>query len=442
MNLRLGGFKLLLMVPFCVAPCQSQSARMGNLSTHVDSLIAAMPSSTGGGQYKSPSATQQSDWKTMVESILKGDMNTAVAMAAGLGYQVVEFTDSAVVPYMTHAVVEKTAASSNHWGTYIFNRSPRRSKLVIQSPHPLNDSKTGAQGFSVYQTVSARAFFVSGAHRCNSPLYSTCSGTTTSCSSTDEPYRMSDQPHVVDGMFQISTEAFLGLVDSCIFLQPHGFAKLATDPDIIMSNGTQKAPPSGSDHLLRLRDNLSTIDPTLTFKVAHVDTTWTRLIATTNTQGRRINGSTAPCTASATSASGRFLHLEQKYTGLRDTKQNWNKLAQAVALTFPETPTGVASERPPDFALFHNYPNPFNGTTTIVYTLTTDAAGTVQTLSPRTTLTVYDLLGRAVTTFPEAPGWPGQHRLMFDAAGLPSGTYYAVLQTPVSIRVIPMLLLR
>ncbi len=436
------GFRFILLVLVGSTSLLAQSVRTGNLAAHVDSLIAAMPQTTGGGQYQTPSATQQSDWKTMVESVLKGDMGTAVTLAAGLGYQIIEFTDSAAVPFTTHTVVEKTAASANHWGTCIIARSPRRPRLVIQSPHPLHDNKTGAEGFFVYHTVGARAFFVSGAHRCNSPVFSGCSGTTTACSSTDQPFRKSDQAHVVDGMFQLSTSAFLDVVDGCVFLQAHGFAKLTSDPDIIMSNGTQKAPPSQPDYLITLRDHLAAVDPTLTFKLAHVDTSWTRLIATTNTQGRLINGSPLPCTLPATAASGRFLHLEQKYAGLRDTKQNWNKLAQAVARTFPETPAGVASGHPSGLALFRSYPNPFNATTTIVYDLAAEVGGTPHASSPSVTLTVVDLLGRTVATFQDAPRWPGRHTVTFDAAGFPSGTYYAVLRTPVATRVISMMLLR
>jgi hypothetical protein len=425
----------------CLTHGLAQPVRTGNLSTHIDSLIAAIPSGTGAGQYQSPSATDQSTWRSAVDAILQGDVAAAATMAGGLGYQILDFTDTADVPFSTHLVLEKTSTSTNYWGTYVFARSPRRPRLVIQSPHPLNDSKTGAQGFYVYRTAGALAFFMSGAHRCNSPLYSLCSGTTSTCGS-EESYRKSDQAHVVDGMFQINTAALLEAIDSCVFIQCHGFAKLVTDPDIIMSNGTQKIPPAGSDYLQTLRDNLASIDASLTFKVGHIDTTWTRLMATQNVQGRFINGSTTPCTVPAKTSTGRFLHLEQKYAGLRDTKQNWNKLAQAVVRTFPETPTGVTGEHPSAFILFRNYPNPFNGTTTIVY----DVSGEVQkngiSTTARVTLRVFDILGRMVAAFPDAPQWPGRHSVTFDAPNIPSGVYFAVLHTPVSARVISMLLLR
>ncbi len=432
----------LLALLFCIASGQAQIVRSGNLTAHIDSLILAMPTSSGAGHYQAPSAVQQSTWKTMVEAIIAGDPGTAVPLADGLGYQILDYTDTTDVPFRAHLVLEKQGTSANHWGTYLFSRLPRRPRLIIQSPHPRYDSNTGAQGFFVYRSAGARAFFMSGTHRCNSAVFSTCSGTTSACSSGDEPYRISDQAHVVDGMFQVSTSAFLGTVDSCVFIQPHGFSKLSTDPDIIMSNGTQKSPPAGRDYLSTLRDNLLSVDPTLTFKIAHLDITWTRLIATTNTQGRLINGSSQPCTTPASAASGHFLHLEQKLSGLRDTKVNWNKLAQAVILTFPEAPTAVRQGTPAEFALLHNFPNPFNGTTTIVYTLPGQGPGSGETLPPEVTLTVYDVLGRIITTFSNIPGSPGTHTVTFDAAHLSSGVYYAVLRTALFAKATSLLLQR
>ena len=108
----------------------------------------------------------------------------------------------------------------------------------------------------------------------------------------------------------------------------------------------------------------------------------------------------------------------------------------------PETPAEVSSERPSGLALFRSYPNPFNATTTLVYDLAAEVGGTTHASSSSVTLTVVDLLGRTVATFQDAPRWPGRHSVTFDAAGFPSGTYYAVLTTPVATRVISMMLLR
>jgi hypothetical protein len=74
---------------------------------------------------------------------------------------------------------------------------------------------------------------------------------------------------------------------------------------------------------------------------------------------------------------------------------------------------------PSTFALLQNYPNPFNPSTTIVFSL--ERAGLIQ-------LDIHNLIGQKVATL--ATGlWPaGEHRLSWEASGLPSGIYLARLQ--------------
>jgi hypothetical protein len=121
---------------------------------------------------------------------------------------------------------------------------------------------------------------------------------------------------------------------SLIVIQLHGFTKLSSDPHVIMGNGTNMT-PSGTDYLVNLKDALYTLRDTLTFKIAHINTDWTRLTGSVNTQGRLINGSSDPCDINPGSANGRFLHLEQMKEGLRDTEAGWKIMADAVRMTFP-----------------------------------------------------------------------------------------------------------
>ena len=118
-----------------------------------------------------------------------------------------------------------------------------------------------------------------------------------------------------------------------IFIQLHGFTKVGSDPDVIMSNGVQNDQPP-IDYLDALRTNLLSEDASLTFKIAHLDLAWDRLLGTTNTQGRFINGSGDPCETSAVDNTGRFLHLEQAKPKLREFSMDWPKMANAIAATF------------------------------------------------------------------------------------------------------------
>lgn len=82
--------------------------------------------------------------------------------------------------------------------------------------------------------------------------------------------------------------------------------------------------------------------------------------------------------------------------------------------------TGVISysnDVPSAFTLEQNFPNPFNPTTTIRYSV---PSGTV---SQRVTLVVYDMLGKHVETIVDQPHAPGTYTATWDARGIASGMY-------------------
>ena len=72
------------------------------------------------------------------------------------------------------------------------------------------------------------------------------------------------------------------------------------------------------------------------------------------------------------------------------------------------------------YSLSQNYPNPFNPTTEIVFSL--GRAGL-------TTVKVYNVLGREVATLINSNLPAGEHKVKFDAAALPSGTYIYELKS-------------
>jgi len=90
-------------------------------------------------------------------------------------------------------------------------------------------------------------------------------------------------------------------------------------------------------------------------------------------------------------------------------------------------------QQPLAFALDQNYPNPFNPTTHIRF----EVAG-----SERVTLKVFDLLGREVATLVDHELPPGNHSVIFNGAGLASGTYIYRLQAGNLVESRRMLLLR
>jgi hypothetical protein len=71
-------------------------------------------------------------------------------------------------------------------------------------------------------------------------------------------------------------------------------------------------------------------------------------------------------------------------------------------------------ETPGTTALMQNYPNPFNPATTIPFAVATGA---------RTTVTIFDVLGREVARPVDEWKDPGEYKVQFDASGLASGMY-------------------
>ncbi len=93
----------------------------------------------------------------------------------------------------------------------------------------------------------------------------------------------------------------------------------------------------------------------------------------------------------------------------------------------------VSTALPQSITLKPNYPNPFNATTTIEYTL------------PATThvdLKVFDLQGREIGTLVNFSQHPGTYRVHFDGKTLASGTYFLRLQAGSVTKTQKLILLR
>ncbi len=74
---------------------------------------------------------------------------------------------------------------------------------------------------------------------------------------------------------------------------------------------------------------------------------------------------------------------------------------------------------PEAFALYSNYPNPFNPTTIIRYSLPRQS---------HVTLSIFNTLGQKVAELVNADIEAGYHEVEFDAKGLASGVYYCKMQ--------------
>lgn len=108
-----------------------------------------------------------------------------------------------------------------------------------------------------------------------------------------------------------------------------------------------------------------------------------------------------------------------QYTSFNDMISNieWvRNFASSTLVGIDDRPSGQV---PGNFTLHGNYPNPFNPSTTIVYSL----PKTAQVL-----LQVYDVLGKEIATLIAQQQAPGEYRIPFSATNLGSGLYFYKLQ--------------
>ena len=99
------------------------------------------------------------------------------------------------------------------------------------------------------------------------------------------------------------------------------------------------------------------------------------------------------------------------------------------------TTTGVVSEQlaVSRYQLAQNYPNPFNPNTTIRFSLPQREL---------VTLRVFDALGKEIGTLVNGALEAGEHQVVFDATGLPSGVYFYQIKTPAFAQTRKAVLLR
>ena len=94
---------------------------------------------------------------------------------------------------------------------------------------------------------------------------------------------------------------------------------------------------------------------------------------------------------------------------------------------------GNESNIPKEFALYPNYPNPFNPVTSIRYDVPKNA---------NVTLKVYDIRGRVVATLINENKLPGSYITSFDASNLSSGVYFYRISAGDFARTMKMILIK
>jgi hypothetical protein len=122
------------------------------------------------------------------------------------------------------------------------------------------------------------------------------------------------------------------------------------------------------------------------------------------------------------------------YCGWEQSNNTWSSYVTSASFGVPATTQpqqDVAEGVARAFTLKTNYPNPFNPSTVISYTLPEET---------HARLIIYDAVGRSVATVVDDVQTAGEHQVTFNAMGLSSGVYYYRLEAGSHISMNKMLL--
>lgn len=112
---------------------------------------------------------------------------------------------------------------------------------------------------------------------------------------------------------------------------------------------------------------------------------------------------------------------------------NPNRRWDSAMVNISVTNVGGNPLNPTAYKLFDNYPNPFNPSTTLKYTLPEASF---------TSIKIYDALGMGVSSLVNETKSAGTYEVEFNAAGLSSGIYYYTIQAGSFIETKKMILMK
>ncbi|HWN42641.1 MAG TPA: SdrD B-like domain-containing protein [Thermoanaerobaculia bacterium] len=299
----------------------------------------------GSEGYVDLDGTDAEDFRTAVQAFLAENWATADSLADTVGYEVVVFLDkpnNIVADSQIYYGLIPQADNGEGRGFYFVRpRAGVLRRLVIQAPHAVEDERTGVLGSEIFRASGARALMLTGADRCASDILSYCTGST-DCGD----HTVADGAHSVNTFFHIFHEEAGGEHADTRVLQLHGFFADEGEPEFSVSDG--RTADNASDSYLPnafykdLHDRMLAVNPGLTRdgascnKAGHGDFQ----CGTESVQSREFNGSPNACDDNATSANGRFIHLEMS-NDLREPGDLYSQqlVIDSVNAVFPKKAT-------------------------------------------------------------------------------------------------------
>ncbi|MCZ6702247.1 MAG: T9SS type A sorting domain-containing protein [Ignavibacteria bacterium] len=119
-------------------------------------------------------------------------------------------------------------------------------------------------------------------------------------------------------------------------------------------------------------------------------------------------------------SSGAFIQIFSSGGGMQ--------APNSIVFGFTYNPTSVSDDdgvQPERFKLFQNFPNPFNPTTKISFTI--GEGSSEGNSKEKVKLTIYNLLGNEIVTLVNEFKPAGTYEIVFDASVLSTGVYFYTL---------------
>ena len=293
----------------------------GDLRSRIESIQRAMPR-RGSEGFTPPADAELDRWRTLVGTLIDGDTTAAASLIAEHfpSFALIRFTDTETE--QTYLLLQEAPSVDKGWGVVVVNPAPARN-LAIEVPHPVYDLDTHREGADAFRQTDARVLIVAGTHRCANREASPCDGTSSACG--DGRYHVSDMAHAVIAPFQATHEVFAERFPEMVAINLHGNGRENCE-DVFLTNGVANAAHA----------SLQALQQALVERGVSVGVPGNSscpLIGSTNVQGRFTNGSPQPCTEAATTATGTFIHVEQR-RAFREEADAYGLLVDALNATF------------------------------------------------------------------------------------------------------------
>ncbi|PWF48439.1 hypothetical protein [Massilia glaciei] len=316
-------------------------AASGTLEALVDCISHQMPQHDSNG-FAVPTAAQSTDFAAVVTSMLEGNCDFALPASIGANMAIRSFTDDGNGRTYCLLMEVKSSVKSGFvdkgWGTFITHPAGAR-RISHHAPHPKFDTaSTGSdegdaysarEAVRIFKRSDSRSYLMAGTRRSANLSASTCQGS----------YWQSDCAHNTANMYFPANVAldnfYAARGQDWTAIEWHSKSASTCSNDVFMSMGRNETPPAGSK-LQLLKAAMEAQKPSWVIETTGGGGTCA-LVASTNTAGRMLNGVTATnaCGTAATSASGKFLHIEQTTGLVGDLEATSTAWANALIAAFP-----------------------------------------------------------------------------------------------------------